>query len=302
MLKQSRVFGAHEQVGELILDSNELEREKGITILAKATSIRYHGIKLNIIDTPGHADFGGEVERVLGMAEGCLLLVDAVDGPMPQTRVVLRQALALGLRPILVINKIDRVNARPGGDGGGHSRPAPRARARPRAARLPGDLHQCPRGHRDRRPAPRGHHHRATPRRDRRAHRAPHRRSGRSDSSSWSATSTTTTGAGAWRWDGSRAGGSHPATAWWCAPRRGPDPRQRIATVLSVEALQRLPVRAGIGRRHRVRQRSPRRRHRRHHRRPGAARRPCRGSRSASPPCGCSSRSTSPPSRDRRAS
>ncbi|MGO8687540.1 MAG: translational GTPase TypA [Candidatus Dormibacteria bacterium] len=113
MLKQSRVFGAHEQVGELILDTNELEREKGITILAKATSIRYHGIKLIIIVTAGHADFGGEVERVLGMAEGCLLLVDAVDGPMPQTRVVLRQALQLGLRPIIVINKIDRVNARP---------------------------------------------------------------------------------------------------------------------------------------------------------------------------------------------
>ncbi len=113
LLKQSRVFGAHEQVGELILDTNELEREKGITILAKATSIRYLGIKLNIIDTPGHADFGGEVERVLGMAEGCLLLVDAADGPMPQTRVVLRQALQLGLRPIIVINKIDRVNARP---------------------------------------------------------------------------------------------------------------------------------------------------------------------------------------------
>ena len=113
LLKQSRVFGAHEQVGELILDTNELEREKGITILAKATSIRYQGIKLNIIDTPGHADFGGEVERVLGMAEGCLLLVDAVDGPMPQTRVVLAQALLLGLRPIIVINKIDRVNARP---------------------------------------------------------------------------------------------------------------------------------------------------------------------------------------------
>jgi GTP-binding protein len=113
LLKQSRVFGAHEQVGELILDTNELEREKGITILAKATSIRYHGVKLNIIDTPGHADFGGEVERVLGMAEGCLLLVDAVDGPMPQTRVVLRQALQLGLRPIIVINKIDRPNARP---------------------------------------------------------------------------------------------------------------------------------------------------------------------------------------------
>jgi GTP-binding protein len=113
LLKQSRVFAAHEQVGELIMDSNDLEREKGITILAKTTSIRYRGVKLNIIDTPGHADFGGEVERVLGMADGCLLLVDAVEGPMPQTRVVLRQALALGLRPIIVVNKIDRLNARP---------------------------------------------------------------------------------------------------------------------------------------------------------------------------------------------
>ncbi len=113
MLKQSRVFAEHEQVGELILDSNDLEREKGITILAKNTSVRYRGVKLNIIDTPGHADFGGEVERVLGMADGCLLLVDAAEGPMPQTRVVLKQALALGLRPIIVVNKIDRANARP---------------------------------------------------------------------------------------------------------------------------------------------------------------------------------------------
>src|SRR5258707_4272877 len=113
LLKQSRVFAEHEQVGELILDSNDLEREKGITILAKNTSVRYHGVKLNIIDTPGHADFGGEVERVLGMADGCLLLVDAAEGPMPQTRVVLKQALALGLRPIIVVNKIDRANARP---------------------------------------------------------------------------------------------------------------------------------------------------------------------------------------------
>jgi GTP-binding protein len=113
LLKQSRVFAAHEQVGELIMDSNDLEREKGITILAKTTSVRYNGVKLNIIDTPGHADFGGEVERVLGMADGCLLLVDAAEGPMPQTRVVLRQALALGLQPIIVVNKIDRTNARP---------------------------------------------------------------------------------------------------------------------------------------------------------------------------------------------
>jgi GTP-binding protein len=113
LLKQARVFAAHEQVGELIMDSSDLEREKGITILAKTTSIRYRGVKLNIIDTPGHADFGGEVERVLGMADGCLLLVDAAEGPMPQTRVVLRQALALGLRPIIVVNKIDRTNAQP---------------------------------------------------------------------------------------------------------------------------------------------------------------------------------------------
>ncbi|HEV2014168.1 MAG TPA: translational GTPase TypA [Candidatus Dormibacteraeota bacterium] len=113
LLKQSHVFAAHEQVGELIMDSNVLEREKGITILAKTTSIRYHGVKINIIDTPGHADFGGEVERVLGMAEGCLLLVDALEGPMPQTRVVLKLALELGLAPIIVVNKIDRVNARP---------------------------------------------------------------------------------------------------------------------------------------------------------------------------------------------
>jgi GTP-binding protein len=113
LLKQSRVFAEHEQVGELIMDSNDLEREKGITILAKNTSVRYRGVKLNIIDTPGHADFGGEVERVLGMADGCLLLVDAAEGPMPQTRVVLKQALALGLRPIIVVNKIDRTNAAP---------------------------------------------------------------------------------------------------------------------------------------------------------------------------------------------
>ncbi|MBI3953421.1 MAG: translational GTPase TypA [Chloroflexi bacterium] len=113
LLKQSHVFRANQQVGELILDSNELERERGITILAKNTAIRYRGVKINIIDTPGHADFGGEVERVLNMADGCLLLVDAVDGPMPQTRFVLREAFRRGLRPIVVINKMDRPHARP---------------------------------------------------------------------------------------------------------------------------------------------------------------------------------------------
>src|SRR5215472_18554103 len=113
LLKQGKVFRENQQVGELIMDSNDLERERGITILAKNTAIVYRGIKINIIDTPGHADFGGEVERVLNMADGCLLLVDAVEGPMPQTRFVLKKAFELGLKPILVINKIDRRDARP---------------------------------------------------------------------------------------------------------------------------------------------------------------------------------------------
>ena len=113
MLKQSNIFRKNETVGELIMDSNELEREKGITILSKNTAIIYKAVKINIIDTPGHADFGGEVERVLNMADGCLLLVDAVDGPMPQTRFVLSKAFELGLKPIVVINKIDRPTARP---------------------------------------------------------------------------------------------------------------------------------------------------------------------------------------------
>ena len=112
LLKQSNVFRDPESAGSLILDSNVLERERGITILAKNTAVTYGGIKINIIDTPGHADFGGEVERVLNMADGCLLLVDAVEGPMPQTRTVLARALERGLRPIVVVNKVDRPAAR----------------------------------------------------------------------------------------------------------------------------------------------------------------------------------------------
>ncbi len=113
MLRQSRVFRENQDIGELILDSNVLEREKGITILAKNTAIRFQDVKINIIDTPGHADFSGEVERVLNMADGCLLLVDSVEGPMPQTRFVLQKPFQIGLKPIVVINKIDRANARP---------------------------------------------------------------------------------------------------------------------------------------------------------------------------------------------
>ena len=112
LLKQSHVFRENQQVGELIMDSNDQERERGITILAKNTAIIYRDVKINIIDTPGHADFGGEVERVLNMADGCILLIDAVEGPMPQTRFVLQKALELNLQPIVVINKIDRRDAR----------------------------------------------------------------------------------------------------------------------------------------------------------------------------------------------
>ena len=113
MLYTANLFRENEQKGELILDNNELERERGITILAKNVAIEYKGGKINVIYTPGHADFGGEVERVLNMADGVLLLVDAFEGPMPQTRFVLQKALELNLKPIVVINKVDKLNCRP---------------------------------------------------------------------------------------------------------------------------------------------------------------------------------------------
>ena len=112
MLWQTGAFRANEDVNERVLDSGDLEREKGITILAKNTAVRYGGVKLNIIDTPGHADFGGEVERGLTMVDGVLLLVDASEGPLPQTRFVLRKALAARLPVVLVVNKVDRPDAR----------------------------------------------------------------------------------------------------------------------------------------------------------------------------------------------
>jgi GTP-binding protein len=113
LLQQTGTFRANERVVERVMDSNDLERERGITILAKNTSIRFREVKINIVDTPGHADFGGEVERILGMVDGVLLLVDAAEGPLPQTRFVLKKSLELGLKPIVVINKIDRADARP---------------------------------------------------------------------------------------------------------------------------------------------------------------------------------------------
>ncbi|HSR19266.1 MAG TPA: GTP-binding protein, partial [Ignavibacteriaceae bacterium] len=113
MLKQTGAFRENQQIEKRIMDSNALERERGITILAKNLSVNYKGIKINIVDTPGHADFGGEVERTLRMVDGVLLLVDAAEGPLPQTKFVLKKSLDLGLKPVVVVNKIDRKDARP---------------------------------------------------------------------------------------------------------------------------------------------------------------------------------------------
>src|SRR3954468_19475022 len=112
LLRQSGAFRANQQVAERALDSNDLERERGITILAKCTSVQWSDVRINIVDTPGHADFGGEVERILGMVDGVLVLVDAAEGPMPQTKFVVGKALVRGLKPIVVINKVDRPEAR----------------------------------------------------------------------------------------------------------------------------------------------------------------------------------------------
>ena len=113
ILHQTNVFRSNQETGDLIMDSNDLERERGITIFSKNAAVVYKDVKINVIDTPGHSDFGGEVERVLKMADGVILLVDAFEGPMPQTRFVLQKALQLHLKPIVVINKVDKPNCRP---------------------------------------------------------------------------------------------------------------------------------------------------------------------------------------------
>ena len=138
LLRQSGTFRANEKVAERVMDSNDLERERGITILAKNCAVEWKGTHINIVDTPGHADFGGEVERVLSMVDGVLLLVDAVEGPMPQTRFVTKKALALGLKPIVVVNKVDRPGARAGLRRQRDLRPVRQARRERAAARLPG--------------------------------------------------------------------------------------------------------------------------------------------------------------------
>ena len=142
MLKQSGIFRANEEVADRVMDSNDLERERGITILAKITGVRYHGTKINIVDTPGHSDFGGEVERALKIVDGVMLLVDASEGPLPQTRYVLMKALEAKLPPIVVINKIDRPDARVAGSAERDLRSVHRSGRRRRPARFSGALHE----------------------------------------------------------------------------------------------------------------------------------------------------------------
>ena len=152
MLKQGGVFRENQQVADRVMDNNAIEKERGITILAKNTSMYYKDVKINVVDTPGHADFGGEVERVLKMVDGVLLLIDSFEGPMPQTRFVLQHALALGLPVIIVINKMDRPDARCEEVYERGVRPDDRPRRGREPARYPGRLRQRPRGHGDPRP------------------------------------------------------------------------------------------------------------------------------------------------------
>ena len=146
LLKQSGTFRENQQVAERAMDSNDLERERGITILAKATSVVWKDTRINIVDTPGHADFGGEVERILSMVDGVVLLVDAAEGPLPQTKFVLGKALRLGLRPIVLINKVDRSDARAPRGARRGVRPVLGARGQRRAARLPDPVRLGPPG------------------------------------------------------------------------------------------------------------------------------------------------------------
>ena len=140
LLQQSGSFRENQRVAERAMDSNDLERERGITILAKATSIVWQETRINIVDTPGHADFGGEVERILNMVDGALVLVDAAEGPLPQTKFVVSKALKMGLKPIVVINKVDRPDARPARGGQRSLRSVREPRRHRRAARLPDPL------------------------------------------------------------------------------------------------------------------------------------------------------------------
>ena len=209
MLRQAGTFRANEALTERVMDSNELEKERGITILAKNTAIQFQDTKINIVDTPGHADFGGEVERALKMVDGVMLLVDASEGPLPQTRYVLSKALEAKLPPILVINKIDRPDARAQGGPQRGLRPLHRSRRGRRPAGLPRALHQRQAGHGQHRPRPSPERTCSRSLKPSLHHPAGQRRPRRRRCRSWSPTSTTPTTWGAWP---SRACSTEPCT------------------------------------------------------------------------------------------
>ena len=278
LLKQSGTFRENQATVERAMDSNDLERERGITILAKATSVEWHGHRINIVDTPGHADFGGEVERILGMVDGVLLLVDAAEGPMPQTKFVTAKALRLGLRPIVVLNKVDKPDAEP-------DRAlnevfdlfvTPRRRRGP--ARLPGPLRLRPRRlgrRRARRPA-------QEPRRPLPAHPRPRpgarRRSPAATSPSpcWRPRWPPTPSSAASSPAASRAARSGPARPSTPSPATAPRSSASASPASSPSAASPAPpIEERRGRRHRQPRRHGQGHGRRHHRRPLGRRRRC---------------------------
>ena len=227
MLRQTGAFRANEALVDRVLDSGDLEREKGITILAKQTTVDYDGVRLNIVDTPGHADFGGEVERSLLMVDSVLLLVDAAEGPLPQTRYVLQKAMARRLPVVVAINKIDRGDARAARGARRGLRAVHRPRRRRRPDRLPRPVHEREGRHGDARPRDPGHGPAAAVRQADRGHAAaaPHARATRS--SCWSRISRRTSTSGAWRSGGSGTARSGWASASPSCARRRTTPRAR---------------------------------------------------------------------------
>ena len=281
MLRQTGAFRANQAVVDRVLDSGDLEREKGITILAKQTAFEYGGVHLNIVDTPGHADFGGEVERSLNLVDSVLLLVDAAEGPLPQTRYVLQKAMARRLPVVVAVNKIDRGDARPGEVVDAIYELFMDLGRRRSADRLPDRLHQRQGGHGDARPGPARSRPRAAPRPARASTRRRRPTGPAIPSSCWSRTSPPTTTWGAWPWGGSGTARSASASASpSCATRlRRPTgasspgaPVTLLGTVTSLttaRGIERVEIDEARPGRHRGRGGPARGHHRRHDHRPG---------------------------------
>ena len=242
MLRQSGIFRANEDVVERVMDSNELERERGITILAKNTAIRYHDVKINIVDTPGHSDFGGEVERALKMVDGVMLLVDASEGPLPQTRYVLSKALEAKLPPIVVINKIDRPDARAQEVLNEVYDLFIDLDANEDQLDFPGALHQRQDWHRLDGPQGRRREPAAAVRSDPEDHPRAERRSRRRRCRCWSPTSTTATTWDAWRLPASSTARMRTGEEVAIAKLDGSLHKTRITKLFSFAGLKRVDI------------------------------------------------------------